>query len=69
MERSIRARKRKVAGLKTAVDHCKDAETKADLQEMHKAEAAKLARQNAAYREFCKVNDLKVFYDRLKIHK
>lgn len=69
MERSIRARKRKVAGLKTAVDHCEDAEAKADLQEMHKAEAAKLARQNVAYREFCKVNDLKVFYDRLKIHK
>lgn len=66
-ERRIRARKRVVSGLKESVKVCTDPDAKKALQSSLKLEQAKLAKQNAEYREFCDNNDLKPFMERLRI--
>lgn len=56
MERNIRASKRKLQGLSTAIENCKDEKTKFELQMEYDKTAARLQGQNKAYRDFCKDN-------------
>lgn len=67
LERRIRATKREVMGLKTSVDNAQDEDTRKTLDEVYQRKAALLQKQNQAYREFCKQNDLKVLSDRIAI--
>lgn len=67
MERIIRAQKRKRDALKKAVDACEDVSAKEAIREKYKKASDRLAKQNAAYLEFCENNDLKPYYDRLKV--
>lgn len=56
MERNIRASKRKLQGLSTAIENCRDEKTKFELQMEYDKTAARLQGQNKAYRDFCKDN-------------
>lgn len=68
-ERDIRKSKDLLVGYETAIDHCKDEQTKFELQMMYDRASAKLQRQNKVYNEFCKDNDLQKEYDRIKTAK
>ena len=67
MERRIRDTKRKTMGLKTAMDNAQTPETKAEFDLEYQNKAALLQKQNAAYKEYCKENNLKELHDRLNI--
>ena len=67
MERRIRDTKRKTMGLKTAIDSAQTPETKAEFDLEYQKKAALLQKQNAAYKEYCKENNLKELHDRLNI--
>lgn len=67
MERRIRDTKRKTMGLKTAMDNAKTPETKAEFDLEYQKKAALLQKQNTAYKEYCKENNLKELHDRLNI--
>lgn len=66
MERRIRETKRNLLGLETCIKNCPDEKNKFDLQMEYDKKAAKLQKQNKAYREFCKENRLQTEDDRLK---
>jgi hypothetical protein len=67
LERRIRASKRKVLGLKAAVDNATTPAGKAAAEEAYRRAAQTLQRRNQAYNDFCDANDLKKQYERLKI--
>lgn len=67
LERRIRKTKREVMGLQTAVDNCKDEQTKFGLQQDLDRKSYLLQRQNKAYNDFCKKNDLRPLQDRIQI--
>ena len=67
MERRIRRTKREVMGLKTAMDHAQTPETKAEFELEYQKKAGLLQKQNEAYKQYCKENNLKELRDRLSI--
>lgn len=69
LERRIRKTKQELVGMKTAVDSVKDEPLKFELQQEYDCKAALLRRQNAAYNDFCRENDLKKLTERLNIAK
>lgn len=68
-ERRIRKAKREVLGMQTAVDNCKDEQTRFALQQDLDRKSYLLQKQNAAYKDYCKQNDLRELKDRLMIAK
>lgn len=69
LERRIRKTKRETMGLKEAVDNCKDEQAKFALDLEYQKKAALLAKQNAAYKEYCERNGLRPLADRIQIAK
>jgi len=69
LERRIRKTKQMVMGLQTAVDTCNDDALRIELQEELDRKSYLLQRQNRAYNDFCKANDLRILDDRLRIAK
>lgn len=69
MERRIRDTKRKAMNWKTAVDKEEDPIKKALFESEYQRKAALLEKQNKAYNDFCKDNDLKRRDDRISIAK
>ena len=69
MERRIRDTKRKTMNWKTAMDHEEDPLKKALFESEYQRKAALLQKQNKAYNDFCKDNDLKRRDDRIQIAK
>ena len=68
-ERRIRKTKREVLGLQAAVDNCKDEQARFALQQDLDRKSYLLQKQNAAYKDYCKQNDLRELQDRLMIAK
>lgn len=66
-ERRIRKTKREVAGLQTSVENCSDEKLKFELQQELDRKSALLSKQNKAYNQFCRENDLKPLRERLQI--
>lgn len=69
LERRIRKTKRRVMGLKESVGSAPDEPTRQTQQEAYEKAAALLQKQNQAYNQFCKDNDLKRLTDRISIAK
>lgn len=69
LERRIRKTKREVMALKTAVDNASDEKLKLELDQDYQRKAALLQKQNQAYNDFCKQNNLKPLQDRIQIAK
>ena len=69
MERAIRKTKRELLGYRESIKCCTDPVTKEALQWEYDKTADKLSKQNAAYKDFCKTNDLKPYDDRLHTAK
>lgn len=69
MERRIRDSKRKVMGLKEAVDKAGTPEGKILAEAEYQKQAALLQKRNKAYNDFCKENDLKKLNERITIAK
>ncbi len=69
LERRIRKTKREVMGLQEAVNKCQDEVTKNELQQTLNRKFYTLQRQNKAYRDFCKDNDLRQLPERIQIAK
>lgn len=69
LERRIRDTKREVMGLKESVDNCTDTKAKFELDLQYQKKAALLAKQNKAYQQYCKDNNLKPLADRIQIAK
>lgn len=67
LERRIRKTKRSVFGMQTAVEACQDPQAKAELQMQLDKKSFLLQRQNKAYNDFCKENELRPLADRLRI--
>lgn len=67
LERRIRDSKRKVQNLQTAVDNCKDEKLKFELQQKLDRKSYTLSKQNKAYKQFCKDNNLKEYAERLRV--
>ena len=56
-------------GLKESVDNCKDDKLKFDLDMDYQRKSALLAKQNAAYKDYCERNNLRPLADRIQIAK
>lgn len=69
LERRIRNTKREVMGLKESVDSCKDEKLKFELDMDYQRKSALLAKQNAAYKDYCERNNLRPLSDRIQIAK
>lgn len=69
LERRVRKTKREVMGLQEAVEKCQDEAAKFELQQVLDRKSYLLSRQNKAYSEFCKENDLRPLNERLQIAK
>ena len=69
LERRVRKTKREVMGLQEAVEKCQDEAAKAELQQTLDRKSYLLSRQNKAYSDFCKQNDLRPLNERLQIAK
>ena len=69
LERRIRDTKRKVQNMQTAVDNCKDEKLKFELQQKLDRKSYTLSKQNKAYKQYCKDNNLKEYAERLKVAK
>ncbi len=67
LERNIRATKRNLQGLDSAKESTGDEVTKFELQMEYDKMALKLRKQNQAYKDFCKDNDLRTVNERLQI--
>ena len=67
LERRVRKTKREVMGLQEAVEKCKDEAAKFELQQTLDRKSYLLSRQNKAYSDFCKRNDLRPLNERLQI--
>ena len=65
LERRIRKTKRQLIGMKTAVDNAKDEALKHELDMEYQKKAALLQKQNQAYKDYCKQNNLKTQNERL----
>lgn len=69
LERRVRKTKREVMGLQEAVDKCQDEAARFELQQTLDLKSYLLSKQNRAYSEFCKANDLRPLNERLQIAK
>lgn len=69
LERRVRKTKREVMGLQEAVEKCQDEAAKFDLQQALDRKSYLLSRQNKAYSDFCKQNDLRPLQERLQVAK
>lgn len=69
LERRVRKTKREVMGLQEAVEKCKDEAAKFEIQQTLDRKSYLLSRQNKAYSDFCKENDLRPLNERLQIAK
>ena len=69
LERRVRKTKREVMGLQEAVAKCQDERAKFELQQVLDLKSYLLSRQNKAYSDFCKENDLRPLNERLQIAK
>lgn len=69
LERKIRKTKREVMGLKEGVDSIKDEQAKFAADMDYQRKSALLAKQNAAYKEYCERNNLRPLSDRMQIAK
>ncbi len=69
LERRVRKTKREVMGLQEAVEKCQDEAAKFELQQALDRKSYLLSRQNKAYSDFCKQNDLRPLNERLQIAK
>lgn len=69
LERRVRKTKREVMGLQEAVEKCQDEAAKFELQQALDRKSYLLSRQNKAYSDFCKQNDLCPLNERLQIAK
>ena len=69
LERRVRKTKREVMGLQEAVEKCQDEAAKFELQQTLDRKSYLLSRQNKAYSDFCKQNDLRPLNERLQIAK
>lgn len=69
IERTIRADKLKVKGLREAIDCAEDKTLKKELSEDYEKASARLSTHNAEYNHFCESNGLKRYDDRLSIAK
>lgn len=69
LERRVRKTKREVMGLQKAVEKCQDEAAKFELQQTLDRKSYLLSRQNKAYSDFCKRNDLRPLNERLQIAK
>lgn len=69
LERRIRKTKREAMALKTAADNAQDEKLKFELDLDYQKKAALLQKQNQAYNDFCKQNNLKRLSDRLQVAK
>lgn len=67
LERRVRKTKREVMGLQEAVEKCQDEAAKFELQQTLDRKSYLLSRQNKAYSDFCKRNDLRPLNERLQI--
>lgn len=67
LERRVRKTKREVMGLQEAVEKCQDEAAKFELQQTLDRKSYLLSKQNRAYSEFCKANDLRPLNERLQI--
>lgn len=67
LERRIRKTKREVMGWKEAVDNADDKKTKFDLDLQYQKKSALLQKQNEAYYNYCKENNLIPLAERVKI--
>lgn len=68
-ERRIRRTKREVIGMQAAVDACQDEQAKFELQQELDRKSYLLQKQNSAYKDYCKDNNLRELQDRLMIAK
>lgn len=68
-ERAIRKSKRKVMGLKTAIDNEKDDKLKFELDQEYQRKSMVLQKRTQNYNEFCEENNLKRLQERLEIAK
>lgn len=69
IERTIRADKLKVKGLREAIDCAEDKTLKKELSDDYEKASARLSMHNAEYNHFCENNGLKRYDDRLSIAK
>ena len=69
LERRVRKTKREVMGLQEAVEKCQDEAARFELQQTLDRKSYLLSKQNRAYSEFCKENDLRPLNERLQIAK
>ena len=69
LERRVRKTKREVMGLQEAVEKCQDEAAKFELQQTFDRKSYLLSRQNKAYSDFCKQNDLRPLQERLQVAK
>lgn len=69
LERRIRKTKREAMSLKTAIDNATDDKLKFELDMDYQKKSALLQKQNKAYDQYCKENDLKKLNDRIQIAK
>ena len=69
LERRVRKTKREVMGLQEAVEKCRDEGAKFELQQALDRKSYLLSRQNKAYSDFCKQNDLRPLQERLQVAK
>lgn len=69
LERRVRKTKREIMGLQEAVEKCQDEAAKFELQQALDRKSYLLSRQNKAYSDFCKENDLRPLNERLQIAK
>lgn len=67
LERRIRKTKRAVIGLQEAAEKCTDEQAKFGIQKDLDRKSYLLQKQNKAYNDFCKENDLRTQTDRLQI--
>lgn len=69
LERRIRNTKREVMGLKEALDNCKDAKSKFEIDQLYKRKSYLLSQQTKAYNDYCASNNLRPLADRISIAK
>lgn len=55
--------------MQTAIDNCKDERLRFELQQELDRKSYLLKKQNEAYRNYCKENNLKQYFERLQIAK
>lgn len=69
LERRIRKTKREVMGLQEAVEKCQDEVARQELQKAIDRKSYLLQKQNKAYNDYCKGNDLRPQAERIAVAK